>query len=223
MPDLEKMIQDIIEGAKRGGAGVERQCDRGREEKLAAEADPRRYWAALMAAGILPGTIAGALSAGEGHRLEGAGLGTLGGALGAIPMGAATGYSANKLTPRGGHSGISGALGMLAGAPIGSAIGGGLAGRLAREEESGKQAALQHYKVAFIAPLVGMAARLGGGALAQRGLGAAAQRLGGGALGRAAGAGAKFLGGTGFKSQMGQMAIGEGMGQLADRATGANG
>jgi hypothetical protein len=54
---------------------------------------------------------------------------------------------------------------MVAGTVGGSALAGGLAGRLAHKEEEGKQAAFEHYKVAFAAPLLRGALSLGKKAL----------------------------------------------------------
>jgi len=252
VPNLERMIQDLIEGAERGGADVERQCDRGHEEKLAYEQSTLLGGIPFMG----PGLAGLSAAAHEGHMgpgvlaSSGAALGQAGGTTLGAGLGGLTGAGIGELISRmnapkpawwrpdhdttddrnlgamigTGLGGIAGLVGGgMAGSSAGRSIGHHPTQELAQAKEAGFYSALEQYKVAFIAPLLGMAARLGGGALAQRGLqagaGMAAKR-GMGGVSSALARGGKFLGGTGVGNQIASAAVGEGIGQGVDRITG---
>lgn len=248
MPNVDKIIEDLIKGASRAGAKVELHDGKGHEVKLA-------NLEALMGAmghgggGGMPPQMGGDMSGGGMPPQMG---GDAGGGMGGIPP-----EIMALLEQLCSHMGGGGG-GHEAGPPMHGGGGPPEHGKgdspfppkkkdgdkdekkpekkdAKKDDDKGgdeKEAMLKvafvqgmaasagRYKVAFIGPLLGLAARVAGPALAQKGLGAVAGRAGAGALGRAAGAGAKLMGGTGMGAQMAQMGAGELAGQAADRMTG---
>lgn len=113
-------------------------------QKFALDGTTLKTLLAALAIPTVPGAVTGAITAGDGHRLEGAGLGALGGLVGSVPGAVAGGAVGNAVKGPNPHAGVEGlslarALhgldsvfkGVVGGGAAGSALGGGLMGSLA--------------------------------------------------------------------------------------------